>query len=202
MLYEETFSKNCPQCGDALAIHFKYSKLINCRSCNSTLFLEDESVKRIGQSATLSPEPSLIKLHRPFIFEKRRFTPLGKIRYSYGRGFWEEWFLKDEQNQPFWLSIDEGDFVLEEKINFSLPFNKNREFKVGQYLNDYQITEIGEGVCVGFEGELPEAIKLNETHKYVHLSRGNGELMTLEFSDNETTTFKGHWIDPLAIEVA
>ena len=201
MLYEEKFTENCPQCGDALAIHFKYTKLIKCHSCKSTIFLEDDSVKLIGKSAVLSPEPSLIKLHKTFKFQNRRFTPLGKIRYSYGRGFWEEWFLQDENGKPFWLSIDEGDFVLEEKINFSLPFKKNREFKVGQYLNDYQITEIGEGVCVGFEGELPEAIKLNETHQYVHLSRGNGELLTLEFAENETMTFKGQWIDPLAIEV-
>ena len=202
MLYkDEQKSHNCPQCGDLLNIYFKYAKLIKCNSCGSAIFLEDDAVKLIGQSAVLSPEPSLIQLHKPFKFQNRRFTPLGKIRYSYGRGFWEEWFLKDDKNQEFWLSIDEGDFVLEEKIKFSFPFKKNHTFKVGQNFNEYQVTEIGTGVCVGFEGELPEVIKLDESHTYVHLSRGHGELLTLELSDNETMTFKGQWIDPLEIKV-
>ncbi len=202
MLYkDEQKSHNCPQCGDLLSIYFKYSKLIKCNSCGSAIFLEDDAVKLIGKSAVLSPEPSLIQLHKPFKFQNKRFTPLGKIRYSYGRGFWEEWFLKDDKNQEFWLSIDEGDFVLEEKIKFSLPFKKNHTFKVGQNFNEYQVTEIGTGVCVGFEGELPEAIKLDESHTYVHLSRGHGELLTLELSENETMTFKGQWIDPLEIKV-
>lgn len=202
MLYkDEQKSHNCPQCGDLLSIYFKYSKLIKCNSCGSAIFLEDDVVKLIGKSAVLSPEPSLIQLHKPFKFQNKRFTPLGKIRYSYGRGFWEEWFLKDDKNQEFWLSIDEGDFVLEEKIKFSLPFKKNHTFKVGQNFNEYQVTEIGTGVCVGFEGELPEAIKLDESHTYVHLSRGHGELLTLELSENETMTFKGQWIDPLEIKV-
>ncbi len=203
MLYDNDQNSryNCPQCGDALKIYFQYSKLIACQSCRSSIFLEDQSVKLIGERSVLSAEPSLIKLHQPFKFQAKRFFPLGKIRYSYGRGFWEEWFLEDEKHQPYWLSIDEGDFVLEEKINFSLPFKKNHQFKVGQYLNDYQVSEIGKGICVGFEGELPEAIALNEEHTYVHLSRGDGELITLEFFDNETMSFKGEWIDPLAIEV-
>ena len=203
MLYKDTQSKsyNCPQCGDLLSVYFTYSKLVKCKSCGSSIFLEDDAVKLIGQSAVLSPEPSLIELHRPFKLQDKRFTPLGKIRYNYGRGFWEEWFLKDDHNQEFWLSIDEGDFVLEEKIKFSLPFKKNHTFKVGQRFNDYQVSEIGKGVCEGFEGELPEAIKLNESHSYVHLSRGHGELLTLELFDNETMTFKGQWIDPLEIKV-
>ena len=117
MLYENDKNNtyNCPQCGDALEIHFKYSKLVKCSSCNSSIFLEDNTVKLIGESSVLSPEPSLIELHKPFKLQAKTFTPLGKIRYAYGRGFWEEWFLKDERNQEFWLSIDEGDFVLQKK---------------------------------------------------------------------------------------
>jgi len=198
---EEREHHNCPQCGDALKLYFKYSKLIKCQSCGSSIFLEDESVKLIGEQSVLSAEPSLIQLHQPFSFQKKSYLPLGKIRYSYGRGFWEEWFLKDERNQEFWLSIDEGDFVLEEKMKFSMPFKKNHKFKVGQEFQDYHVTEIGTGICVGFEGELPESIELNEEHSYIHLSRGYGELITIEMFQNETMTFKGKWIDPLEIEV-
>jgi len=194
-------TKNCPQCGDALAIHFKYSKLVKCRSCGSSIFLEDDAVKLIGESAVLSPEPSLIQLHKPFRYKENHYLPIGKIRYSYGRGFWEEWFLKDSRNKEYWLSIDEGDFVLQEKVQFSLPFKSSSTFTVGRKYGKHLITEKGQGRCVGFEGELPNEVHFGEIHQYVHLSEGHGKLLTLEINDNETETFRGNWIDPLEIEV-
>ncbi|CAA6806244.1 MAG: Unknown protein [uncultured Sulfurovum sp.] len=192
---------NCPQCGDRLSIFFKYSKLIKCQSCNSSIFLEDESVKLIGESSVLSSEPSLIQLYQRFKLQGKTFIPLGKIRYDYGRGFWEEWFLNDERNKEFWLSIDEGDFVLEEKNKLSLPFKDFSKFTVGSRHGKYIVTEKGEGTCIGFDGELAEEIKMGEKHQYIHLSQGGGNLVTLELTKTSSQTFKGKWIDPLDIEV-
>ena len=203
MLYklenEQTF--NCPQCGDALSIYVKYSKLVKCASCSSSVFLNDDSVKLIGVASVLSPEPSLIELHKPFSFKFNTFMPLGKIRYSYGRGFWEEWFLKDKTNKEFWLSIDEGDFVLQEKVKLPLAFNNPNVVKIGKKYGAYVATEIGKGECVGFDGELPQNIKLGETHGYIHLSADGGNLVTVEFVGDKMETFKGKWIDPLDIKV-
>jgi len=203
MLYSKDIDKsqNCPQCGDKLEIYFKYSKLIKCQSCSSSIFLEDNAVKVIGKSSVLSPEPSLMQLHHPFSYKEKQYLPLGKIRYSYGRGFWEEWFLKDESNKEYWLSIDEGDFVLQEKIKLSLPFKSSRELNIGKRYGKHIVTEKGEGQCVGFEGELPQEIHLDEKHHYVHLSEGSGKLLTVEFTQQKTEMFKGEWIDPLEIEV-
>ena len=202
MLYnnDKNSTHNCPQCGDALEIHFQYSKLIKCSSCSSSIFLEDDAVKFIGKSSSLSPEPSIIELHKPFKLQGKTFTPLGKIRYSYGRGFWEEWFLKDKGNQEFWLSIDEGDFVLQEKVKISLPFKSPSAYKVGLKYGNYLVTEKGEGTCIGFEGELPENINTHQKHQYIHLSLGQGNLVTVEFTKDLTETFKGKWINPLDIE--
>lgn len=202
MIYTNNQTFNCPQCGDRLEVHFKYSKLIKCRSCNSTIFLEDDAVKFIGKSSALSPEPSLIQLYKPFKYRNKTYTPLGKIRYGYGRGFWEEWFLKDEKNKEFWLSIDEGDFVLQEKVKIALPFNSSSKFTLGSKYGKYLVTEKGEGVCIGFEGELPQNINTHQKHQYIHLSLGHGRLVTIEFTKDEIETFRGEWIDPLEIEVA
>ncbi len=203
MLYKNNPNStyNCPQCGDSLKIYFQYSKLIKCSSCNSSIFLEDDAVKVIGQSSVLSPEPSLIQLHKAFTYKKKSYLPIGKIRYSYGRGFWEEWFLKDASNKEFWLSIDEGDFVLQEKVKLPLPVKSTSAFTVGAKYGKYLVTEKGEGTCVGFEGELPKNINTFQKHQYVHLSLGYGKLVTIEFTKELIETFRGEWIDPLEIEV-
>ena len=141
----------------------------------------------------------MLQLHNPIQIADKNFLPVGKIRYAYGRGFWEEWFLTDNQNQQFWLSIDEGDFVLQQKSNIILPFKNPSAVSVGRKYGKYIVTEKGSGECVGFEGELPETIKLGESHVYLHLSEGKGKLLTLENDGTKNQIFTGEWIDPLTI---
>lgn len=191
---------NCPQCGYPLPIYFKWTKLVQCPACKSSIFLEDESIKLIGKSSTLSPEPSLLAIGEPIIIENKSFLPLGKIRYSYGRGFWEEWFLKGESNREFWLSIDEGDFALERPLNIPLPFKDFRELRVGGEYGKYVVTEKNRAECVGFEGELPREVKIGEVYEYAHLSKGGASLVTVEYQDGNLRIFVGEWIDPFKIK--
>lgn len=191
---------NCPQCGYPLPIYFKWTKLVQCPACKSSIFLEDESIKLIGKSSTLSPEPSLLAIGEPIIIENKSFLPLGKIRYSYGRGFWEEWFLKGESNREFWLSIDEGDFALERPLNIPLPFKDFRELRVGREYGKYIVTEKNRAECVGFEGELPREVKIGEVYEYAHLSKGGASLVTVEYQDGNLRIFVGEWIDPFKIK--
>lgn len=174
--------------------------MVECPSCKSSIFLHDKSVEAIGEFSALSPEPSLLKLRNPIVINSKTYLPLGKIRYAYGRGFWEEWFLKSEDNHEYWLSVDEGDFVLEKKKTIPLPFKSPHVVKVGKRYGAYLATEIGEGRCVGFEGELPRFITVNKVHKYIHLSEGAGKLVTVEFTDGIDDIFEGEWIDPLEIK--
>lgn len=174
--------------------------MVSCPSCKSSIFLHDKSVEVIGMFSDLSPEPSLLKLRDPIIIDKKTYLPLGKVRYAYGRGFWEEWFLKGEDNREYWLSIDEGDFVLEHKMSITLPFKSPHIVKVGRRYGDFLATEKGKGECVGFEGELPQLIEVGRVHYYLHLSRGGGKLVTVEFTDGVDQIFMGEWIDPLTIK--
>ena len=173
---------------------------MQCESCKSSIFLEDESIKLIGKSSTLSPEPSLLELRVPVSVDGIPYTPMGKIRYSYGRGFWEEWFLIDKSNREFWLSVDEGDFVLETKAKIVLPFKSIERLSIGKKYGKFVVTEIGDGECVGFEGELPENITIGDLHKYAHLSEGGSDLMTVESSSDGMKVFRGNWIDPFKIK--
>jgi hypothetical protein len=198
-------SMNCPQCGYELPIYFNYTKLIECSSCRSTIFLGDEVAKVLGRASVLSPEPSLIKMHHPFFYKKHQYFPVGKIRYSYDRGFWEEWFLKRDDSQSWWLSIDEGDFVLEKEADsLTLGDFDLDNLRVGQFVGDLLISEMGRGVCEGFEGELPKQIKIGITHRYIHLSGEEAKLWTLEYDEFQSSRklFQGEWIDPFLIKVA
>ena len=193
-------SINCPQCGDTLALYFKHTKLVQCHSCKSNIFLENDATRLAGDSSVLAPEISILTLNTPFLYAQKSYLPLGKIRYSYGRGFWEEWWLKDTQNNEFWMSVDEGDLVLEEKIKSEYTSDSFNALRVGDTIaENWVVTEVGTATCEGFEGSLPKKVKVGSTHKYAHLSGANAALQTLEFSDDRVEVYLGKWISPFNI---
>ena len=201
-LYQASIEKtiNCPQCGYLLPLYFRWTKLVQCPSCKSSIFLETLGAKVVGEASELSPEPSLIKLHEPIQIETKTYLPLGKIRYSYGRGFWEEWFLRNRNGKEFWLSVDEGDFVLESKIATPDKLKDFDKITLNQKFGNYIVTELDEGECVGFEGELPKKVTIGDTHRYAHLSGVGAALMTVESSIEGVEVYSGRWIDPFRIK--
>jgi len=199
-------SINCPQCGDTLPLFFVHTKIAQCPSCGSTIFLEDEASKVAGDSSVLAPELSLIKLGSLFGYKNKSYLPVGMIRYSYGRGFWEEWWLRDETDSEHWLSVDEGDMVLEKEIKATTTPQIFEGLKVGAFVDkEWIVTETGWGECVGFSGSLPKIITKGERHHYIHLSGKGAKLRTIELRTTQgqgevVSSFEGVWIDPFDIK--
>ncbi len=192
---------NCPQCGATLPLHFSYAKLAQCSYCNSTIFLDDEGARLAGESSVLSDEVSLIVLNQLFSYRSNSYLPIGMVRYSYGRGFWEEWWLKDELGEEWWLSVDEGDMVLQKLIEneddpsiFSSPY-------IGQAVGlEWIVSEIGSGVCEGFRGMLPKLVTVGQKHKYINLSGNSARLKSIEIDPLGMESYVGNWIDSFDIE--
>lgn len=191
---------NCPQCGDALALKFRHSKLTVCASCNSTIFLEDDAVRLAGEQSVIAEFPSLIQLQQTFTYQSHDYLPVGHVRYEYENGFWDEWWVVDNQGEGTWVSVDEGDFAFEKpaKVPANVTFDK---LPLDKEINGWIVTERGHAKCIGFAGELPEIIHTGDTFNYVHLSKTNGGLLTLEFSEKGIVAYKGKWVDPFEIMV-
>ena len=196
---ETTWQINCPQCGDALALHFRFSKLVHCASCGSDIFLDDEGARLAGEQSVLAAFPSLLELHTPLRYEHKIYTPIGHIRYETERYSWDEWWVHDQNDNAYWISVDDGDYIVEKEVPFSLPVYSFNDVHLGDEIEGWEVSEMGEGVCKGFEGELPEVVALGEKHHYAHLSKPDGEMMTMEFFNNTKKLYKGRWIDPYAL---
>jgi len=193
---------NCPQCGYPLSLKFKYTKLIKCLSCKSDIFLDDETVRLAGKSSVIADIPSLLILYKSFGYAGSFYTPIGRIRYRSGRFVWDEWWIIDENNDGLWLSIDDGEYVLGKEIKFDLDITNPKTVKTSDNIKGWTVTETGEGICEGFEGELPEIITIGEAHHYIHLEKDNGAIMTAEFFGNEKKLYSGKWLDPYQIRRA
>lgn len=191
---------NCPQCGSQLPVRFKYSKLIVCEHCGSTIFLEDQAVHLAGTQSVLSEEPSLIKLKQSFIYKQKEYYPLGHIRYDYGRGFWDEWWIINSTGKGYWMSVDEGDFAFEKPIEVPEGLDIDK-LQLGNEIGKWVVTERNHAVCKGFEGELPEKISVGDEFEYIDLSSSKGEILSVEIFDGKIKAFQGIWVDPFEVKV-
>lgn len=198
---------SCPSCGDQVPRHFQHAKIAVCESCNSVIYLDGAEATIAGEQSAVADYPSLFQLHQRYTYQDLVFEPVGMLRYDYGRGYWDEWWCLTDANEGRWISVDEGDFVIEKPINVPTDAPSKKELINGRHLTvlnlPWTVTEIGEATFVGMRGELPDAINQQRTFWYCHLSRPGSELLTLEY-DNPynppSDAFLGKWMDPFLIK--
>ena len=191
---------NCPACGAAIPIQIKYTKLVVCSHCRMSLFLEDDVVRQAGKMSVLVDAAPLLSLGQRFYCSKFTFIPMGRMRYDYGHGFWDEWWVNANDGGQYWVSIDEGDIAIQKKIE--LTFSSIPAFsdlKIGQILNidgkELEVTEKNSCKCVNWEGELPFQITAQDTVNFVDLSAAPDFIYSLEYFPDGIECFKGEWLD-------
>jgi hypothetical protein len=184
--------------------HLQYAKLVVCPSCQVSLFLEDDAVKNAGERSVVAQDPSIFSLGVPFTHHHTTYMPHGRIRFDYGSGYWDEWWVNSDEGEGLWVSVDEGDIAVERPLSLNGAAPAFESLSVGNTITvgDHKltVTEKNTAECIGFEGELPEIISVGERHNYVHLSGPRGLLLTVEYTDDETLVFKGLWIDPFEVK--
>jgi len=201
---------HCPNCGAALNLVFRYSKLINCKHCNNDLILADDILKARGKSAVMADYPSLLQLGIPFEYNKpshlprgkggkQSYLPIGRVRYQYDHGYWDEWWTLDQVGSGFWISVDEGDMAIEKAIQLD-QIILFPELELGSHIEinktNWLVTERDSARCIGLEGELPELIQVGDKMSYVHLSANPKRLLTLEMDARGLSAYEGYWLDP------
>lgn len=192
----------CPSCGAPVERHLPYAKLIVCEYCSSSVFLNDGVVENAGQKSVAVDLPSMFSIGIPLQWNSISLTPRGCVTYDWGKGLWQEWWVQANTGEDFWVSVDEGDIVIQRPIELDdLPDYASAEMNQAISLQgqEYKVTERGEASCVSFKGELPEQLEHDEIHQYLHLSYSS-KLITVEYADGEVKAFSGEWIDPFDLK--
>ncbi|MCP3868809.1 MAG: DUF4178 domain-containing protein [Gammaproteobacteria bacterium] len=198
---------NCTGCGALLPRRLRYSKLVVCDNCRSILYLHSDAIDNLGTQAALAEHPSLFQHHHRFGYRNMVLEPLGMVRYGYGRGYWEEWWCLDDKGHEYWISVDEGDFVMEQRQSIDTGLPKANRLKPGKKVTllheSWTVTELGNAEFQGMKGELPERVNMSRRFFYAHLERPGSRLITLEYDDPEgiPDLYLGEWMDPFEIEI-
>lgn len=186
-------SINCSSCGAALEIKNRFSKVLVCEYCGTHHRIKDGGINIIGKFAKLADFESLLKPGTTGTLLGTPFTAMGRIRYNYGSGFFDEWFI-DLDGDKAWLTDDEGAFTLYNDLYEAVDITEIAQVKAGQNImvgeKKVMIKEKGRAVVEGAEGELYFYVEPGSEITYLD-AVSEGRKISIEFTETEIEVFSG-----------
>lgn len=197
-------TNNCPNCGDSLPESFGAAKMATCPSCETTLVIDGAHVQNAGSSGEMHDAPALLTLGQFVQAKGAEYQVLGHVRFDYGRGWWDEFWVQGAKGDT-WISVDEGDVVLQKAIRKADNPENVRPPKLGEHVianyRSYRVTETGTATCIAVRGVFPEVLNVGAVHQYVNCAGKHGLLLSGEFSEGAPDWYFGAWLDPFELTV-
>lgn len=179
---------SCPACGAPLTIQNRFVKVVTCDFCQQVSLLHDEGLDPTGKTAKLVDLPSALYIDATGTIGERRFTVVGRLRYSYEGGLWDEWFIAFDDGEVGWLVEDEGEFKLYTKESLTAPVPEFEKVAVGTTITvagrEVFVSEKGHAEYAGSEGQLAFAAVPGEKIRYLDGTSAE-QLVSLEYAPNE-----------------
>jgi len=162
--------------------------MVTCDFCSQVMLLSDSGLDPTGQTAKLAELPSPLYVDAAGQISGRQFQVMGRLRYQYGSGLWDEWFLVFDDGQPGWLQEDEGEYILFHKETLTSTVPPFDDVAVGSVLrigrHNVFVTEKGQAQIAGGEGQLAFNILPGEQIRYLDGNSGEDQV-SVEYTANE-----------------
>ncbi len=195
------FSKialQCPTCGGEVPLYNRFSHVVVCPFCQSTLIYGEEALRVKGKQSVLPPSRLPIKVGLQGKIQGKDFIILGRIRYQWERGYWDEWFIGFDDGSFAWLTEEDGEIMLENVGKFPKNFINWEKTQVGENLQllekSWKVLEKNTAVCIGGEGQLPFELVPQERIYYLELESEDGTFGTYEIDEDGARLFYGNLI--------
>jgi hypothetical protein len=189
----------CPSCGAGKNVHNPGIVTVVCEYCGTAIYWDEANVNSAGRQSIL-PE-GFSRLYRGACgnLKRQRFMVTGRVRYSFGRGFWDEWFLEFEDGSIGWLTEDNHEFALQRRTEATNIPNMEK-LRPGSTVMvngmKFRIHEVGEAKCIGMEGDLPVRMQTGETYRFADGSSMDGAyVLGIEFDNAPPTVYTGKWLE-------
>lgn len=197
----------CETCGAPLNIENQFIRSVTCQYCGASYLISGEQgLESRGQAVKLADYPSRLSVGQMGEIRGRRFSVLGRVRYAYPEGFWEEWQIAwDDDQPPAWLEEDEGYWTLykRERVRSQIPAHE--EVRVGSTINvnnmSVFVTEKRSGKMVGQEGQFSAVMPITGDFGYV-TGTADGKPVSVTYWQDEIEVETGEDLEPNEIRLS
>ncbi|GAB4508721.1 MAG: hypothetical protein OHK0046_02030 [Anaerolineae bacterium] len=163
----------CSSCGAPLQIENQFVRSVTCQFCGAAYVISgDATLDPTGKTTSLANYPSRVSVGTRGTIRGRGFTILGRIRYTYDEGYWDEWQIAwDDDAPPDWLEEDEGYWTVYKKERVRAEVLSYDGIRVGQTVKinnrNVFITEKRQARVLGSEGQFAAVMPLQGDFGYV-----------------------------------
>lgn len=197
----------CPTCGAEQQIVNPAAISFQCPYCDAISMLVDQDWKPTGKKSRLSQGFSRLYCGALCTIHGNEYRVIGRVRYSYGKGFWDEWYALTDTGEGSWITEDDHEFSVQVEVPFDRVSTDIQNLTIGDELvvgdHTYRILEWGEAVCLGLEGELPKGVLPDESYRYADGGSLDGtHAIGIEYDGTPPAVYVGRWIEAKDIRVA
>ena len=172
-----------------------------CPYCQTLILRDGLRGEEIGKVAVLPFDLSPIQLGTVLHPGDQRLTVVGRVRWAWSGGSWNEWLALSENGAQFWLAEAAYMVMLTSELPQALDEPGVRAFAEGQAIargDALNITgqqlfasDIKEVECLGSEGDLPIPTQVGSRMTSVVFSSASGAVLSLQRDERGTTAWFG-----------
>lgn len=173
-----------------------------CSYCQTVIMRDGDDLRAVGKSAVLPFDVSPIQIGtRGSAPDGRSFEVVGRVRWGWSAGSWNEWLLRCDDGSHRWLGEAMGSFMLLGEDPELLEEPSARAFQQGQLIaigskfkKAFAATDIKEARCIAGEGDLPFLASIDWTITSIDFRSPDGQAINLQRDSDGTTAWRGRYL--------
>lgn len=195
----------CPNCG--AEVTFRSPALPNrvCDYCRSIIVRSGGGIEKVGEAAVLPFDVSPIMIGTQGRFEGKGFEVVGRVRWGWTDGSWNEWLLLFDDGSDAWLGEAMGQFMLlRERPIGDIQDEAVRRLIAGETVpigTEVQIdggtlivSDARNATCIAAEGELPFSAPAGWTIFSVDFRSTSGRCASLQREETLSSFYDGRYV--------
>ena len=198
-------SVNCPNCGAAVTFRSAALPSRICDYCQTILVRSGDGVEAVGKAASLPFDVSPIQIGTGGRFENEGFEVIGRVRWGWTDGSWNEWLLLFDGGAHAWLGEAMGQYMMlrerplgdvrSDAVNLvaagrDVPIGTTAEID-GETLT---AADARPATCIAAEGELPFTAPAGWSIYSVDFRSPSGRCASLQQEEGSAGFYDGRYV--------
>ncbi len=194
----------CPSCGANVVVRSAALPYISCSYCQTLIRRDGPTLESIGKTAVLPFDVSPIQLGTSGTWRGHPFTIVGRIRWGWDDGAWNEWFAEGPAG-PRWLAEFMGDYMITAEREDVVDADTMAKFAAGHavrrgailYIGNvpYAATDFKNATCIGGEGDLPFPAVVGRKMVNIDFRSPNGQVLSLQRDEEGASAWVGDAVE-------
>ncbi|MEO0463620.1 MAG: DUF4178 domain-containing protein [Pseudomonadota bacterium] len=220
---------NCPNCGAPIGLGQPGLPVLTCPFCQTLISKSDDTLSAVGDAGRVPFDVSPLQIGTRLVVDGKRGEIVGRERWAWDRGFWNEWLLQLPDGSIRWVAEEAGQFMVMEETE-ATPTNieqlqaidttdrgsLGKRIRIGRI--NFTVADVKIIRCVASEGSLPHIIGAEFARESIDLRTRDKRAMTWQADGTGHSLWSGayyrladlepsglrrfeHWPEP-AIEAA